>query len=114
MTLKQWADNGWLKRHHSSPEEIGNLTLTHQGHDPQIYFWRTASGSEVDLVVEAGDRLVPIEVKLSATPRPAFAKAIKAFRKDLGTKVMPGYVIHPGEIRLPLGSDVTALPLREL
>ena len=25
MTLKQWADNGWLKRHHSSPEEIGNL-----------------------------------------------------------------------------------------
>ncbi|MGM0428321.1 MAG: ATP-binding protein [Thermodesulfobacteriota bacterium] len=89
-------------------------TLTHQGHDPQIYFWRTASGSEVDLVVEAGDRLVPIEVKLSATPGPAFAKAIKTFRKDLGTKVMPGYVIHPGEIRLPLGSDVTALPLREL
>jgi predicted AAA+ superfamily ATPase len=89
-------------------------TLTHQGHDPQIYFWRTAAGSEVDMVVEAGDRLVPIEVKLSATPRPAFAKAIKAFRKDLGRKVMPGYVIHPGEIRLPLGSDVTALPLREL
>ncbi len=88
--------------------------LTHRGDDPRIYFWRTASGSEVDMVVEAGDRLVPIEVKLSATPRPAFAKAIKTFREDLGTKVMPGYLIHPGEIRLPLGSDVTALPLREL
>jgi len=25
MTLKQWADNGWLKRHQSSAEEIGNL-----------------------------------------------------------------------------------------
>jgi uncharacterized protein len=89
-------------------------TLTHRGHDARIHFWRTASGSEVDMVVEAADRLVPIEVKLSATPKPAFAKAIKRFRQDLGPKVMPGYVIHPGEIRLPLGSDVTALPLREL
>jgi hypothetical protein len=25
MTLKQWADNGWLKEHRSSAEEIGNL-----------------------------------------------------------------------------------------
>ena len=25
MTLKQWAANGWLKEHRSSPEEIGNL-----------------------------------------------------------------------------------------
>ena len=25
MTLKQWADNGWLKQHRTSPEEIDNL-----------------------------------------------------------------------------------------
>ena len=25
MTLKQWADNGWLKAHQTSAEEIGNL-----------------------------------------------------------------------------------------
>lgn len=25
MTLRQWAGNGWLKRHQSSAEEIGNL-----------------------------------------------------------------------------------------
>jgi hypothetical protein len=25
MTLKQWADNGWLKPHQTSREEIGNL-----------------------------------------------------------------------------------------
>ena len=25
MTLKQWADNGWLKAHKTSSEEIGNL-----------------------------------------------------------------------------------------
>jgi hypothetical protein len=25
MTLKQWADNGWLKAHQTTPEEISNL-----------------------------------------------------------------------------------------
>lgn len=25
MTLKQWADNGWLKAHQTSADEIGNL-----------------------------------------------------------------------------------------
>ena len=25
MTLKQWADNGWLKTHRTSREEMGNL-----------------------------------------------------------------------------------------
>ena len=25
MTLKQWADNGWLKKHQTTKEEIGNL-----------------------------------------------------------------------------------------
>lgn len=25
MTLKQWANNGWLKPHQTSREEVGNL-----------------------------------------------------------------------------------------
>ena len=71
-------------------------TLTHCGIDPQIYFWRTSAGTEVDFVIETGGRLVPIEVKLSATPRPAMAAAIKSLQEDFGEKVMPGFVVHPG------------------
>ncbi len=89
-------------------------TLTHRGIDPQLYFWRTAAGSEVDIVVESGGKLIPIEVKLSATPRPAMANAIKTFRVDFGDRALPGYVIHPGDIRLPLGNNVTAWPFRDL
>jgi len=89
-------------------------TLTHRGIEPQVYFWRTIAGTEVDIVVETGGKLVPIEVKLSATPRPAMASAIKTFQKDLGDKAMPGYVVHPGDIMLPLGPVVTALPFAEL
>ncbi len=89
-------------------------TLTHRGIDPQVYFWRTVAGTEVDIVVEAGAKLVPIEVKLSATPRSAMASALKTFQRDFGDKVLVGYVVHPGNITLPLGSGITALPFSEL
>lgn len=89
-------------------------TLTHRGIDPQVYFWRTVAGTEVDIVVETDGKLVPIEVKLSATPRPAMASSVKTFRKDLGDKAMPGYVVHPGDVTLPLGTGVTALPFAVL
>lgn len=89
-------------------------TLTHRGMDPQLYFWRTSAGTEVDFVVEAAGKLVPIEVKLSATPRTAMASSIKSFQEDFGDKALAGYVVHPGNIRLPLGLNVVALPFAEL
>ena len=89
-------------------------TLTHRGIDPQVYFWRTMAGTEVDFVVETGAGLIPIEVKLSATPRPAMGGAIKTFQGDMESAAMPGYVVHPGDIRLPLGPGVTALPFADL
>jgi predicted AAA+ superfamily ATPase len=89
-------------------------TLTHCGRDPQVYFWRTSTGREVDIVVQAGTRLVPIKVKLSATPRPEMAASIRVFQEDFGQAAAPGYVVHPGDQRLPLVPGVTALPLCEL
>jgi predicted AAA+ superfamily ATPase len=88
--------------------------LTHRGVDPRVYFWRTSAGVEVDIVVEVEGRLVPIEVKLSATPRPAMATNIRAFQEDFGKRALPGYVIHAGDVRLPLGAEVMALPFSEL
>ncbi|MCY4613973.1 MAG: ATP-binding protein [Nitrospira sp.] len=89
-------------------------TLTHRGIDPQVYFWRTMAGTEVDFVVETGAGLIPIEVKLSATPRLAMGGAIKTFQGDMKSAAMPGYVVHPGDIRLPLGPGATALPFADL
>ena len=89
-------------------------TLTHRGVDPQVHFWRTATGTEVDLVVETAGQLVPVEVRLSATPRPAMASSIRMLQTDLGQQVRPGYVVHPGRLRLPLGPHATALPFTDL
>ncbi len=89
-------------------------TLIHRGIDPQIYFWRTSTGTEVDIVIESGRNLTPLEIKLSSTPRPAMASGIQSFVKDFPDRATPGYLIHTGELRLPLGPGVTALPFTEL
>ncbi len=89
-------------------------SLTHRGMDPRVYFWRTMAGTEVDFVIETNNGLVPIEVKLSGTPRPVMAASVKSFQRDLANAAMPGYVVHPGIIQLPLGSGVTALPFADL
>ncbi len=85
-----------------------------RGVEPQVWFWRTSTGTEVDVVVESEGRLIPIEVKLSATPVPGMARGIEVFRKDMGDRAVKGYVVHPGDVRLPLGPDATALPVADL
>ena len=88
-------------------------TLTHRAQEPSLYFWRTTAGTEVDLVMDTGIALIPIEVKLSTTPRAAMASGIEAFRRDLGARVQKGYVVHPGDAKLPLSPGVMAWPLGE-
>jgi predicted AAA+ superfamily ATPase len=89
-------------------------TLMHSGIDPQMYFWRTSAGAEVDIVVESERKLIPIEVKLSSTPLPSMAKSLNTFREDFGARTAEAYVLHTGDVHLPLGAGVTALPFAEL
>lgn len=89
-------------------------TSLHRGDEPAMYFWRTAAGSEVDLIIETQAGLVPIEVKASSTARPEMAKGIQAFRRDFGDRAARGFVIYPGSSTLPLGDGVLALPIAAL
>ncbi len=65
-------------------------------------------------MVDTGTKLVPIEVKLSSTPNRGMAQAIETFRKDFGKRAAKGFVIHPGDVRIPLGPDAMAWPFAEL
>lgn len=89
-------------------------TYLHRGEEPALYYWRTVAGSEVDLVIDTQSGLIPIEIKLSETPRPEMAREIRAFQQDFKEKNLPGYVIYPGNMVLPLGQGVSSLPLSNL
>jgi len=86
----------------------------HRGEEPHDYFWRTSHGVEVDIVTEREGRLIPIEVKQTATPRPAHASGISAFLNDYAGKSDKGWLVHLGDMRLPIAPNVIAVPFGEL
>jgi len=72
-----------------------------RGASPNLWFWRSSDGHEVDVVIDQGNRLVPIEIKASATPLPDHARGLRKLR-DLGRRdpeveVTPGLVIYGGD-----------------
>jgi len=88
--------------------------ILHRGQMPRLYFWRTSSGTEVDVLIDEGNRLIPIEIKQSATPRPRMASSIRSIMSDFPNQIDRGYVIHTGSDQMPLAPNITALPFSEL
>ena len=77
---------------------------------PQVMYWRTASGREVDFVVEWDGRLLPVEVKTTDRPRTDDADALRAFREEYGKRVRAGLLLHTGEAVSWLADGVLAAP----
>lgn len=76
-----------------------------------VHHYRTHAGAEVDFVLSRGARLIPVEVKLSATPRPSDASGLRSFLTDFSPAARFGVVLHAGTDTLPLGRALVALPL---
>ena len=74
----------------------------------QAYFWRTAQGEEVDLLIDLGSRRVPFEIKLHSSPGPGDVPGLRRCLRDLD--LPRGYVLYPGVERYSLGDGVFVLP----
>ena len=75
--------------------------------DYSLYFWRTRSGVEVDLVLYGSEGLFAIEVKNAARIYPQDLRALKAFEQDYSESKL--YLLYRGIDRL-LKGDVLCLP----
>lgn len=82
----------------------------HRGEEPRIYFWRTGSGAEVDVVLETERGLVAVEVKSTATPKVSMTSGLRSFRTMYGDRLAAMYVVHSGDVTLPLGEGCLAVP----
>ncbi len=76
----------------------------------EICYWRTASGEEVDLVIESGGKVLPIEIKASARPRLADARHLRSFQQEYGKRSRAGLLIHTGSTLEWLAPGVLAVP----
>lgn len=66
-----------------------------RGKEAPIYFWRDQHGHEVDLILDQGSFLEPLEIKISETFHPEFAENILWFNK-LQNKNF-GHIIYGGQ-----------------
>ncbi len=74
--------------------------------DAQLGFYRTAAGTELDLVIEQGSRKLGVEIKFSAAPKPTkgFWQALQDLQIDRA------YVVAPVLRRYPLAQGVDVIP----
>ncbi|NOY44403.1 MAG: ATP-binding protein [Deltaproteobacteria bacterium] len=56
----------------------------HRGERPGLFYWRSGSGLEVDLIIEWGGHLYAVEVKATATPVPNHANALSRWLRLAG------------------------------
>jgi uncharacterized protein len=75
-----------------------------------VMYWRTTNGEEVDFVVEAGDRLLPIEVTSTSRPRLAEAAAMRVFLREYADRAPAGLLLHTGDHTEWLAPNVLAVP----
>jgi uncharacterized protein len=79
--------------------------------DWQAFFYRTAAGAEIDLLLLDGkNRIIAIEVKYSLSPK--LSRGFWSAWADLSCH--KGYVIYPGKEAYPIDKNVTVLPVQEL
>ena len=92
-----------LARHAMRGAVFENLAIAelvkscyHGGAEPQLAFWRDHRGNEVDLVVQAGARPVPVEIKSGATIATSFFKGLNYWAK-VAPDAHAGILVHGGE-----------------
>ncbi|MXX10417.1 MAG: ATP-binding protein [Nitrospira sp. SB0677_bin_15] len=76
----------------------------------EVFYWRTTIGEEVDFVIEAGGRLLPVEIKATGHPRLGDAAHVRVFRAEYGNKARAGLLLHTGTTLEWLTPDVLAVP----
>lgn len=90
-------------------EEIARLVSILEP-QARIYYFRTHAGAEVDLVIEFGERLLPIEIKATSSVSPKKLSGLRQFLKDFQSKTPFGLVIYLGEEILPMASKILLIP----
>lgn len=62
----------------------------------QIYFYRDNHGNEIDLIIDTGGNLIPIEIKSSTTFSKTFFKGFEYWKKHVD-ETTQGFVVYGGE-----------------
>ena len=81
---------------------------------PPLFYYRDKDKNEIDLIIEDGDTLYPIEVKTSSDPAKSMVNAFRFLSGIPGKKSGTGAVICLAKERLPLKENVWIIPAQTI
>ena len=96
---------------------VGELRKQLSWDDPRtsLYHFRTATGAEVDVLLEKADGSVAgVEVNAGATVSSSDFSALLDLRDQLGSRFKAGVVLYTGEELVPFGDKLWLVPLSAL
>ena len=68
----------------------------HRGERSNLYFWRDGKGNEVDLLVEHGPDIAPVEIKSGATINDDYFKGLHTFTGKLSRQPKTSALVYAG------------------
>ena len=77
-----------------------------------VYFWRDSVGNELDIIIENGNELIPIEIKSGQTITNEYFKGLNYWQKL--TKSERGYIVYSGDTIQKRSNNVLIVPFNEL
>jgi len=77
-----------------------------------FYHFRNRDDHEVDIVLEQGAQLAGVEVKASGTVRNEDFRGLRKLQEIAGERFTCGVVLYDGEVSLPFGPQLFALPMK--
>ena len=98
------ADANHMAMHPACGALFENLVISetlkqrvNQGLTSNLYFWRNNTGEEVDLVLEEGAKLQPIEIKSGQTFNTSFLTGLTKWTRYAGDAALPARLVYGGD-----------------
>ena len=82
---------------------------------PELFYWRTVSGREVDVVLEdRTGRVVGVEVKSAATLGGKDVGGLQDMASAAGKNWIRGVVLYADTVTIPFSANLHGIPIRRL
>lgn len=83
--FENWVISELLKRRYN------------EGLASNLYFWRNNTGEEVDVLLEQGEKLMPIEIKSGQTFNKDYLSGLNKWARYAGDTALPAHLVYGGD-----------------
>ena len=77
-----------------------------------LYFWRDSTGNEIDVIIDKGGKLYPVEIKSGKTVTDDYFKGLNFWSKITGAA--EGVVVYAGDVQQKRSNGMVVRPWNQV